>query len=80
MENFQATDAIIIAVIIGMVEVATRAGMAKRFAPGFSLVLGVVGGIVYIFPSDPKMGVLIGLVMGLSSSGLYSGTKATLKK
>lgn len=78
--DFQATDAIIIALVIGLVEIATRMGMPKRFAPALALVLGVAGGIVYIFPQEPKMGVLIGLVMGLSASGLYSGTKTTLKK
>lgn len=80
MEGFQATDVILIAVIIGLVEAAKWSGLPKRFAPGLSLVLGVVGGIVYIFPGDVAMGVLIGLVMGLSASGMYSGTKATLEK
>lgn len=78
--GFEATDTVLIAVIIGLVAMATQLGLPKRFAPATALILGVVGGMVYIFPSDPKMGVLIGMVMGLSATGLYSGTKNTLKK
>jgi hypothetical protein len=77
---FQVTDIVIIAVIIGLVEIATRAGMPKRFSPAVSIVLGVIGGVVYIAPGDPKTGVIVGIIMGLTSVGLYSGTKNTLNK
>lgn len=78
--DLQPIDVIIIAVIIGLVEAFTRLGLPKRFAPVVAVVLGIIGGIVYIFPDRPAMGVLVGLVMGLSSVGLYSGTKNTLNK
>jgi hypothetical protein len=78
--DLNALDAIVIAVIIGLIEGATRMGLPKRFAPVVAVVLGVAGGLVYIFPENPKMGVLVGLVMGLSAVGLYSGTKNILGK
>lgn len=78
--DLNALDAVIIAVIIGLIKAATLMGMPKRFAPGISLILGVAAGILYIYPNDPKLGVLIGLVMGLSSVGLYSGAKNTIGK
>jgi hypothetical protein len=80
MEAIQITDVVLIAVIIGLVEIASRAGLPKKAAPTLSLVLGVAGGIVYIAPGDPKTGVIVGIIMALSSMGLYSGTKNTLGK
>jgi hypothetical protein len=80
METVQITDVVLIAVIIGLVEIASRAGLPKKAAPALSIVLGVAGGIVYIAPGDLKTGVIVGIVMGLTSVGLYSGTKNTLGK
>jgi hypothetical protein len=80
MEVIQVSDVVIIAIIIGLVEIATTMGMPKKIAPAVSILLGVIGGIVYIAPGDIKTGVLVGVIMGLSSVGLYSATKTTLNK
>lgn len=80
LEGFQAADAVIVGVIIGLIEMFKQLGLPKRYAPVVAVVLGVVMGIVYAFPDNPKMGVLVGLTMGLTSVGLYSGTKTAVNK
>lgn len=72
------TEAIIIAVIVGLVELLKQAGLPKKASPLIALAFGVAGGVIYLFPGDVKAGIFMGLVMGLSASGLYSGGKALL--
>jgi hypothetical protein len=63
--------------IIGLVELAKRAGLPDRFAPLLALALGIGAGFVYYGPA-PRQSLLYGVVMGLTASGLYSGCKALL--
>ena len=69
--------AILMPVIVGIVSVARKAGLATRYAPVFALVLGAVGGYFYI--AGNTVGVLVGVTMGLAASGAYSGIKTTVK-
>lgn len=70
----------LIPLIIGLVELFKRLGLPKKLTPLASLILGVAAGVFYVFPSDLKGGIIVGIMMGLSSSGLYSGTKNTIEK
>lgn len=74
------TDVLLIAVIVGLVELLKLLDVPKKILPIASLFFGLIGGIFYLFPHDLKAGILMGIVMGLSASGLYSGTKNTLEK
>lgn len=69
-------DVVLIPLIIGMVELLKIYGMKKRLLPVMAMIFGIVAGIVYVYPHDMKAAILIGLMMGLSASGLYSGGKA----
>jgi hypothetical protein len=70
---------ITIALVIGITEVIKRAfKLNSRFAPAISLLLGI--GIMFLGEYPIKETLLAGLTVGLMASGLYSGTKATLKK
>jgi len=73
-------DVVLIPLIIGLIEVFKIFGISKRTMPILSLVLGVLAGTIYIYPHDLKAGVLVGLMMGLSASGMYSGGKAIIVK
>lgn len=73
-------DVVLIPLIIGMVELLKMYGLKRRLLPLMALVFGVLGGIFYIYPQDPKAGILVGIMMGLSASGLYSGGKAVVEK
>lgn len=74
------TDVLLIAIIIGLVELLKRLSFPHKLLPVASLLFGVVGGVVYLHPTDIKAGVLMGIVMGLSASGLYSGGKTMIEK
>ena len=73
--TFAEQFGIIIPVIIGLVHVARKTGLSTRFAPLLSIVLGIVAGYFYI--SQDTMGVLFGIVAGLSSVTLTSSLKTT---
>jgi L-cystine uptake protein TcyP (sodium:dicarboxylate symporter family) len=70
LEFFQL---VIIPIIIGIVEVVKRAGLPVKFSPLVSVTLGVIFGILYVQPLLD--GIVIGLMVGLSATGLYSGGK-----
>ena len=73
-------DVVLVPLIVGLVQLLKITGLKKRFLPLASLVFGVLGGVFYIFPQDIKAGILVGIMMGLSASGLYSGGKAMVEK
>ncbi len=76
----EAYDIAIVPVIIALVELMKRVGLPARIAPVAALILGVIGGIIYVSPGDLAQGVFVGLTMGLAASGLWSGAKNTLGK
>jgi len=80
MIEYTAFDIALIPVIVGLVALFTGLGLPKRWAPVVALILGILGGTVYIAPANVAEGVLVGLTMGLAASGLYSGTKNTIGK
>ena len=64
---------IIIPIILGVVEVVKRAGFPVKYSPLISLVLGLIFGVIFI--DTLKEGIIVGLMAGLSATGLYSGSK-----
>ncbi|MDY0410371.1 hypothetical protein ACFFIS_16735 [Virgibacillus soli] len=77
---FEVYDVMLIPLILGLVELFKGLGLKRKFLPVVSVVLGLGAGIFYVYPEDVKGGILFGLMLGLSASGLYSGTKNTLDK
>lgn len=77
---FELYDVVIIPLILGCVELFKRAGVSKKVLPFIAMVIGIAIGVVYITNFDWKQGVLVGAMLGLSASGLYSGTKNTMEK
>ncbi|MBP3038436.1 hypothetical protein J9303_02815 [Bacillaceae bacterium Marseille-Q3522] len=69
----------IIPLITGLVELSKKYGLPVKWAPIVSVLLGLVIGIVYI-EGPLKNSVLIGLMLGLSATGLYSGSKNFVEK
>ena len=66
-----------VALIIGLAELVKKAGMPAKFVPILDVVLGLISGIaVYgVYLGNGFNGVLIGLALGLSACGLFSGIK-----
>ncbi len=69
----------IVGLIIGISEVFKKAGINNRYIPILNLILGLLAGM-FLLGDDIKSGVVIGIFIGLSASGLYSGAKNTLDK
>lgn len=67
------------AVVVGLVEVIKRLGLNDKWCPLLSVCLGIIAGVVYA-STDIKQGILVGIAIGLSACGLYSGVKNTLEK
>lgn len=66
---------LIVPLILGLVEVSKRVGLPDKWSPLLSVVLGLISGLTVLFPGEPVKGVVVGLALGLSATGLYSGTK-----
>ena len=66
-------ETIIIPIVTGLVQAFKMAGLTSKYAPITAIVLAVVIG--YFTGVD----ALTGIIYGLSSAGLYSGVKATVK-
>lgn len=68
----------LMAIVMGLTGVLKLLKIPSRFLPLCALVLAIVGqGLMAGFSSTS---IFTGIVVGLSASGLYSGSKATLGK
>jgi hypothetical protein len=70
--------------IVALVQLVKGLGCPDRFAPLVALALGLLAAFgavaaVPLPPQHPFVTVLIGLGMGLTAAGLYSGTRTVLK-
>jgi len=73
-------DAIIVPLIIGFTELVKRLGLPKKYAAVFSWIVGLIMAYFYVSPGDWKEMFFVGSALGLSASGLFSGTKAVMKR
>jgi hypothetical protein len=68
---------ILVPVVISLVQVFKLSGFPSQFAPLISLLLGVA--VVFIVDGAPVSTLILqGILVGLTSSGLFSGVKSTL--
>lgn len=71
-----------IALIIALAELIKRTGLETRWIPLVDLVLGLVSGIcIYGIAMGYGIlnGVILGIALGLSACGLFSGIKNTFE-
>lgn len=76
---FEISGMALITMIIGIVEILKRTGLPKKLLPLSSLLIGVISGVFFMYPTDLRAGIFTGIMLGLSASGLYSGTKHTIE-
>ncbi len=79
MEAINVYGIALVPVVLAMVELLKRMGIPKKLSPIVSLVLGLLAGFYYLAPDDPRKAIFLGLVVGLSAIGLFSGTKNTIE-
>lgn len=74
------TPAAQVLMIMSIAEIAKQIGLAKRYVPAFDLIVGILFGyFVYNWFLNFTMveSMLIGIALGLSACGLFSGIKNT---
>lgn len=63
--------------IVGLITVAKQTGLPTRFAPAASLIFGIAAGIALQLNTASQnwfAAVVLGIGLGLSATGLYSGS------
>lgn len=68
----------LVPIVMGLVEVA-KIYINSRYAPVLSLLLGIGGAFLIADGITVPVTLLSGIVVGLTASGIYAGTKATFK-
>ena len=69
-----------VALIMGLAEVIKRFGLETKWIPLIDLGLGVLSGVcVYGAKYGIVQSVILGIALGLSACGLFSGIKNTLE-
>lgn len=69
---------ILLAIIIGLTEAIKRIGLKTKYAPLCAIALSL--GLTFVTMGATTESLIAGLVVGLTSVGLYSGVKTTLTK
>ena len=81
--NYLLAPAGQVALIIGLAEAVKGIGFPKRYIPIFDIVLGLISGLVvygYEYHLGLVKGFMLGLAIGLSACGLFSGIKNITEK
>lgn len=72
-----------VALIIGLAQMVKGLGLSKKWIPIFDVVLGIISGLVvygYEYHLGLIRGFMLGLAIGLSACGLFSGVKNIVEK
>ena len=76
--NYLLSPVGLVALIMGIAELAKKLGCPNKFIPLIDFGLGLIGGIT-VFGIEMGYGifkgVMLGLALGLSACGLFSGIK-----
>lgn len=77
--EYSIYDIALIPLVVAIVGLFTKAGVPSKYLPFIAVVLGLLLGLFYVNPEDPKEAILSGIVIGLSAIGGYSGVKNTIQ-
>lgn len=68
-------EILLVPLVMSISELLKMIGINPKLIPIVNIILGLIGGLVYLNPYDLKLGILQGIIIGLTSSGLYSSVK-----
>jgi len=71
---------LIVAIVTGLTEVIKRIGLPSKFAPLTAIAIGLIISFLNRGALPTDIVIMTGIVAGLTSAGLYSGTKAVINK
>jgi len=69
----------IVPLIIGVVELLKSLGVPNKFSALAAVLMGLLIGVFFLYPTNIPEGIITGLSLGLAASGLYSATKNTVE-
>lgn len=75
--TYLVTPVGMVALIIALAEVAKNLGVNKKYIPLLDLVIGLIGSFFIYSDLTIIYRVLVGIALGLSACGLFSGIKNT---
>lgn len=81
--NYLLTPMAQVGLIIGIAELIKRAGLKTRYIPLVDLALGLISGICVfgiMLGYEAAQGAVVGIALGLSACGLFSGIKNVTEK
>lgn len=78
MENIDLVNIGLIPAVTAVVSAIKVTGVSKKWIPIISMAVGILG--VMAFDGFSGINTIIGVITGLSASGLYSGAKTMLVK
>lgn len=72
----------VVPAVIGLVEVCKDLGLPTRAAPAAAVVFGVLAAMAQLYAGTWPwiQAVVLGISLGLSACGLYSGAKTVVQK
>lgn len=72
----------VVPAVVGLVEVCKDLGLPTRAAPAAAVVLGVLAAMAQLYEGQWPwiQAVVLGVSLGLSACGLYSGAKTVIAK
>lgn len=68
---------IFVPVLVGLAKAAQMIILPKKWTPVWNIVIGIAISIIYVYPQDFKTAIVVGIMLGLTASGLYSGVRST---
>lgn len=78
LTTYLLTPVVQIALIIGIAEVVKKLGLNSKYIPLVDLGLGLIAGL-FVYTAymghHPVEGIVIGIALGLSACGTFSGIK-----
>ncbi len=80
MDQLTVYGIALVPVMVGLNELLKRSGLPSRFIPLASMLMGYFFSFFYLSEGDYKRALILGTVLGLSSIGLFSGTKNTFAR
>lgn len=75
--TYLVTPVGMVALIIALAEVAKNLGIDKKYIPLIDLAIGLIGSFFIYQDLTIVYRVLVGIALGLSACGLFSGVKNT---
>ena len=69
---------VVVAVIVAVGQLAKRY-MDNKYIPVVTLILGIIGGYVYLPHQTVQEAIMNGVMLGLTSNGLFDMTKVVRK-